>query len=144
MRHLFSGFSKRITDLTGRPIAFIVAFVLVLCWAISGPMFDYSEDWQLTINTGTTIVTFLMVFLIQNAQNRDAHALQIKLDELIRVTEGAHTALLDLEELDDEELCAIRARYEAIAAQSRALMEKGGDDTNVPHVEFPFGKNQPK
>lgn len=141
MRHLFTRFAKRITDITGRPVAFLVALGVVLGWAATGPMFDFSETWQLVINTGTTVVTFLMVFLIQNAQNRDTHALQIKLDELIRVTEGAHTALLDLEELEDSEIRAIQSIYEQIAAESRTLMDTGGDDTHVPHIEFP---NAPK
>ena len=140
MRHLFTSFAKAITDFTGRPLAFILALTTVIVWAVTGPLFGYSETWQLVINTGTTIITFLMVFLIQNAQNRDTHALQIKLDELIRVTKGAHTALLDLEELEDDELCAIQKTYEKIAAESRKIMDKGGDDTNVPHIEFPKGK----
>ncbi len=137
MHHLFSGFAKAIADWTGRTIAFGLALVIVIVWATTGPIFDYSDTWQLVINTGTTIVTFLMVFLIQNAQNRDTHALQIKLDELIRVTEGAHTALLDLEELEDEEICAIRARYHSIAADSRKSMRNSKDDTHVPNIEFP-------
>jgi low affinity Fe/Cu permease len=140
MRRLFNEFAKHITDWTGRPAVFFLAFLAVVIWAITGPIFDYSENWQLVINTGTTIITFLMVFLIQNAQNRDTHALQIKLDELIRVTEGAHTALLDLEELTDEELCAIRSAYEKIARQSREQMKDANDDTHVPHIEFPEGK----
>ena len=137
MHRLFSSLAKKIADWTGRPIAFILATVVVILWAATGPIFHYSDTWQLVINTGTTIVTFLMVFLIQNAQNRDTHALQIKLDELIRATEGAHTALLDLEELEDEELCAIRARYQTIATESRKAMRGGDVDTNIPEVEFP-------
>lgn len=136
-KSLFTRFAKRVADYTGRPIAFCLAFLVVLVWAVTGPMFDYSETWQLVINTGTTIVTFLMVFLIQNAQNRDTHALQIKLDELIRATEGAHTALLDLEELSDDELCEIVKRYEKIAAESRRMMKNENDDTHVPHIELP-------
>lgn len=137
MQKFFNRFSKTIADLSGRPVSFVLALMVVLAWAVTGPIFGYSETWQLVINTGTTIVTFLMVFLIQNGQNRDTHALQIKLDELIRVTNGAHTALLDLEELDDKELTAIRAVYEKIAAESRQLMDDGGDDTAIPHIEFP-------
>ncbi len=137
MRAFFSRFAKTIADVTGRPLSFVLAFVVVVAWAITGPIFDFSDTWQLVINTGTTIITFLMVFLIQNAQNRDTYALQIKLDELIRVTEGAHTALLDLEELDEAQLCAIRQRYEEIAAQSRQAMHRGDNDTDVPHIEFP-------
>jgi low affinity Fe/Cu permease len=137
MREIFNTIAKRTADWTGRPAAFVLAFTIVIVWGVTGPLFGFSDTWQLVINTGTTIVTFLMVFLIQNAQNRDTHALQIKLDELIRVTEGAHTALLDLEELSDEELCAIRNTYEKIAAQSRKEMKNEDDDTHVPHIEFP-------
>ena len=133
--HAFTVIAKSIADFTGRPLAFILAGCTVIVWAISGPLFGFSDTWQLVINTGTTIVTFLMVFLIQNAQNRDTHALQIKLDELIRVTEGAHTALLDLEELEDDELCRIQKGYEKIAAQSRKQMKK--DEDLIPHVDTP-------
>lgn len=136
-RHIFSIFAKKTADASGSPFAFILAFMTIIVWGITGPMFGFSDTWQLVINTGTTIVTFLMVFLIQNAQNRDTHALQIKLDELIRVTEGAHTALLDLEELEDREICEIRARYQKIAAESRQMMDKGEEDTHVPHIEIP-------
>lgn len=141
MRHVFTGFAKAIADFTGRPIAFMLALGTVITWAITGPMFGFSDTWQLVINTGTTIVTFLMVFLIQNAQNRDTHALQIKLDELIRVTKGAHTALLDLEELSDDELCRIQKTYEKIASESRKSMK---DDTGVPHIEFPHPQKKQK
>lgn len=134
-KHIFTKIAKGIADFTGRPLAFILAGGTVIVWAISGPLFGFSDTWQLVINTGTTIVTFLMVFLIQNAQNRDTHALQIKLDELIRVTEGAHTALLDLEELEDKELCDIQRGYEKIAAQSRKQMKS--DDSLIPHIDTP-------
>ena len=135
-RHgLFAKIAKKTADWTGRPQAFGIAFSVVLVWAISGPLFNYSDTWQLVINTGTTIVTFMMVFLIQNAQNRDTRALQIKLDELIRVTEGAHTALLDLEELGDDELHHKLVCYQKIAAESRKLMKAGEADTHVPSVE---------
>lgn len=134
----FTNFARHTVDATGHPLAFAVAFLTVLVWAVSGPMFGYSETWQLVINTGTTIITFLMVFLIQNGQNRDTRALQLKLDELLRVTKGAHTGLLDLEELSDDELCKIQSVYEKIAAQSR---KANVDDTNVPHIEFPEGFN---
>jgi len=133
----FSTVAKRIADCTGNPIAFGMAALIVAVWAITGPLFQYSDTWQLVINTGTTIVTFLMVFLIQNAQNRDTRALQLKLDELIRVTEGAHTALLDLEELDDTQLGKIQKSYEKIASQSRREMKNHADDTHVPHIELP-------
>ena len=90
-----------------------------MVWAVTGPLFGFSDTWQLVINTGTTIVTFLMVFLIQNTQNRDTEAIQLKLDELIRATQGAHNALLDLEELEDDTLDAFRAKYQALAKAAR-------------------------
>ena len=95
-------------------------------------MFRFSDTWQLVINTGTTIITFLMVFLIQNTQNRDTEAIQVKLDELIRATRGAHNALLDLEELEEESLDAFRARYQALAAAARVELDKGNQDTGTP------------
>lgn len=115
----FTRFAKRISTLTGRPVTFILALVVIAAWAITGPLFGFSDTWQLVINTGTTIVTFLMVFLIQNTQNRDTEALQIKLDELIRVQREANNALLDLEELDDDELDRIRQVYLELARRER-------------------------
>ena len=110
---------------------------LILGWACTGPLFGFSDTWQLVINTGTTIITFLIVFLIQNTQNRDAEAIQVKLDELIRVIEGAHNGLLDLEELEEEELDSIRADYTRLAARARADLRRGLRDTGVPDVEEP-------
>src|SRR5438093_8851776 len=101
-------------------------------WAVTGPLFGFSDTWQLAINTSTTIITFLMVFLIQNTQNRDTAALQIKIDELIRATEGAHNALLDLEELDDDILYRLRTRYERFATQAREGLVRGKKDTDRP------------
>ncbi len=115
----FTRFAKKTSTFTGRPATFIVAVLIILVWAITGPLFDYSDTWQLVINTSTTIITFLMVFLIQNTQNRDTEALQIKLDELIRAQQEANNALLDLEELDDDELDRIRAVYLALAKKER-------------------------
>lgn len=135
---IFTTFARKTVDLSGHPLTFALALTVVVVWAISGPVFGFSETWQLVINTGTTIITFLMVFLIQNGQNRDTRALQLKLDELLRVTKGAHTGLLDLEELSDKELCQIQAVYEKIAAESR---KADVDDTEVPHIEFPQGFN---
>ena len=105
----FTVFAKATAMVTGRPLAFLMAVGVIVIWVVTGPMFQYSDTWQLVINTGTTIVTFLMVFLIQNTQNRDSEAIQIKLDEIIRALEGAHNALLDLEELEEEDLNRIRA-----------------------------------
>ena len=115
-------------------MTFILAVATIVVWAVTGPLFAYSNGWQLVINTGTTIVTFLMVFLIQNTQNRDTEALHVKLDELIRASRGAHNALLDLEELDEEELDLIRADYEELARKARGDLEGGGADTDVPEV----------
>ena len=114
--------------MSGRPATFMAAGLLILAWIVSGPIFRFSDTWQLMINTTTTIVTFLMVFLIQNTQNRDTEAMHIKLDELIRVTEGAHNALLDLEEMEPVQLDALRERYEQLASESRRALKQGGDD----------------
>lgn len=119
---------------TGHPATFLLAFLTIVVWAVTGPIFAFSNTWQLIINTSTTIITFLMVFLIQNTQNRDSQAVQLKLDELIRVTRGAHNALLDLEELEDEELALIRQRYGALAARARVGLKAGEVDTDTPEV----------
>lgn len=128
----FTRFAKKASQLSGQPAAFALAAGTILVWAITGPIFGFNETWQLVINTGTTIVTFLMVFLVQNTQNRDTAALHIKLDELIRVTQGAHNALLDLEELDQEELDKFRAKYEKLAASARTQLSRGIQDTDSP------------
>jgi low affinity Fe/Cu permease len=109
--------------ITGRPITFTLAVALIAAWMITGPIFHFSDTWQLVINTATTIVTFLMVFVIQNTQNRDTEAMQVKLDELIRATKGAHNALLDLEELEEDQLDQFRARYETLACEARNELE---------------------
>ena len=128
----YSMLAKRAARLSGRPATFALALLVIVIWAITGPVFGFSDTWQLIINTGTTIVTFLMVFLIQNTQNRDTEAMHVKLDELIRATRGAHNALLDLEELDEKTLEAFRARYEALALSARGTIAKGGLDTDTP------------
>jgi low affinity Fe/Cu permease len=133
-RSRFTHFAKATARVTGRPAAFIVAVVVILTWLVTGPLFQYSDTWQLVINTGTTVVTFLMVFLIQNTQNRDAEAVQVKLDELLRATKGAHNALLDLEELEQLELDHIRAGYGRLARDARADLRRGELDTGAPEV----------
>jgi low affinity Fe/Cu permease len=108
--------------------------LIIVVWALTGPIFGFSDTWQLVINTGTTIVTFLMVFLIQNTQNRDSEALQLKLDELIRATNGAHNGLLDLEELTEDDLNRIKACYESLARKAREDLKRGLKDTEAVEV----------
>ncbi len=112
----------------------MLAVIVILLWVITGPIFDYSDTWQLVINTGTTIITFLMVFLIQSTQNRDTEAIQIKLDELIRSTSGAHNALLDLEDLEEEALDEFRRRYQILAQAARKDLDGGSKDTGTPET----------
>ena len=127
--------AQKASAAAGRPVTFLIAVGIVVVWALLGPVFGYGDTWQLAINTTTTIITFLMVFLIQSTQNRDTAALQIKLDELIRSVEGAHNALLDLEELDDDMIARVKARYEHLATKARAELADGGFDTGRPEVE---------
>jgi low affinity Fe/Cu permease len=134
----FTRFAKWTARMSGRPATFALAVAVILGWATLGPVFGFSDTWQLVINTGTTIVTFLMVFLIQNTQNRDSEAIQIKLDELIRAIEGAHNALLDLEELEETELDEIRGSYTALAKRARDALDDGVTDTDCP--EFTVGR----
>jgi low affinity Fe/Cu permease len=133
----FASLARHIATQLGRPGAFGFACLVVLLWAATGPLFGYSDTWQLVINTSTTIVTFLMVFVIQNTQNRDTAAIQIKLDELIRATQGAHNAILDLEQLDEDQLCRYLKRYEALAAAARERLRKGRIDTDAPEIKPP-------
>jgi low affinity Fe/Cu permease len=116
---MFTRFAKTASHFAGRPAAFLIAVMIILIWALTGPAFGFSDTWQLVINTGTTIITFLMVFLIQNTQNRDAEAMHLKLDELIRAIEGAHNALLDLEELEEKDLDRLRSNYFNLAKAAR-------------------------
>jgi len=118
----------------GHPWAFGAALLVIIGWAVTGPLFAFSDTWQLVINTGTTIITFLMVFLIQNTQNRDSSAIQLKLDELIRSTRGAHNALLDLEELTQEELNGFLQTYQRLAHQGRKRVREGWKDTDTPEI----------
>ena len=131
-RSQFTRFAKGTARVTGRPSAFLLAVGVILVWLITGPLFHFSDTWQLVINTGTTVITFLMVFLIQATQNRDAEAVQVKLDELLRATAGAHNALLDLEELEEHELDQILDGYCRLAESARANLRSGGRDTDAP------------
>ncbi len=131
----FTRFAKWTASATGHPSTFVFAVLVIVAWATTGPIFGFSDTWQLVINTGTTIVTFLMVFLIQNTQNRDSEAIQVKLDELIRVMEGAHNALLNLEELDEKELDLIRVNYLKLAEEARKDLQQWKFDTGVTEVE---------
>ena len=133
-RSWFTRFAKWTSHVSGSPAAFALALGTIAVWALTGPVFGYSDTWQLVINTGTTIVTFLMVFLIQNTQNRDSQAIQVKLDEIIRCTNGAHNALLNLEELEEDELRAICSEYVKIAERAREAIRHGKSDTGTPAV----------
>jgi low affinity Fe/Cu permease len=130
----FGRFARWTARAAGHPLAFLAAVLIIVGWALTGPIFGFSDTWQLVINTGTTIVTFLMVFLIQNTQNRDSAAVQLKLDELIRAASGAHNALLDLEELAEGDLERLRARYEELARRAREELRGGVADTGTPDV----------
>ena len=131
----FSYLARRIAIFAGRPVVFLAAVLLIVLWALAGPLFGFSDTWQLVVNTTTTIITFLMVFLIQNTQNRDTAAIQLKLDELIRATQGAHNALLNLEELDDEQFESYRRSYEKLAAAALKKLEAGELDTDSPEIK---------
>jgi low affinity Fe/Cu permease len=132
----FSRFARWTARATGHPTSFVLALTVILIWLVTGPLFGFSDTWQLVINTGTTIVTFLMVFLIQNTQNHDSAAVQLKLDELIRSGQSAHNALLNLEELTDEELDRLRAYYAELARLAHEQLRKGGRDTGTPDAPF--------
>src|SRR3954462_11887088 len=134
-RSWFTRFAKWTARMAGRPVAFVAAVGVIALWGFTGPLFGFSDTWQLVINTGTTIITFLMVFLIQSTQNRDSEAIQVKLDELIRLSKGGHNALLDLEELEEEELDRIRAGYHKIAEEARNRVRRGLGDTGVPELK---------
>ena len=127
----FTRFAKWTSHAAGHPATFVIAVLIILVWAATGPIFGLSDTWQLVINTSTTIITFLMVFLIQNTQNRDSTATQLKLDELIRATRGAHNGLLDVEELSDADLAMVRASFQALARASREGLMQGLKDTGT-------------
>src|SRR5881628_2476215 len=127
-RNRFERFARAAARATGGATAFAIALLLIAIWLITGPIFHFSDTWQLVINTATTIITFLMVFLIQNTQNRDSEAMQIKLDELIRATKTAHTVVLDIEELSEKELDELKRCYEKLAKEALAKMRAGKSD----------------
>ncbi len=128
----YAQFAKSASRFCGRPRIFALALAVIAIWLVTGPIFGFSDTWQLVINTGTTIITFVMVFLIQNTQNRDTEAIQVKLDELIRATSGAHNALLDLEELEEDALDDFRRKYQRLAASAREDLDRGSRDTGTP------------
>lgn len=134
---VFNRSAKWVARATGHPSGFALAVLVVLVWLTTGPLFRFSDTWQLVINTATTIVTFLMVFLIQNTQNRDSEAMQLKLDELIRATAGAHTALLDIEELSEADLDRMKTVYVELAQKARENLRRGRKDTGTPPVRTP-------
>lgn len=123
IREGFRRFSQRTSQSVGSPAAFVVAFGVVLVWAATGPFYHFSDTWQLVINTGTTIVTFLMVFLIQNTQNRDARAMHLKLDELIRAVKGARNKLVNLEEMTDEELDRLHEQFQVVCGARKSCKQ---------------------
>src|SRR3954468_24517498 len=133
-KNSFQRFARFAARATGRPLAFGIALCAVLVWAILGPIFHFSDTWQLVINTATTIITFLIVFLIQNTQNRDSEAVQIKLDELLRATKGCHNAVLNIEELSEDELDEIKKEYAQIARKAIAGLRSGKPDVGTPEV----------
>jgi len=130
----FAQFTRWVSNVTGTSRAFVIAVLVILAWAITGPVFGFSDTWQLVINTATTIVTFLMVFLIQNTQNRDSTAVQLKLDELLRATDGAHNALMDLEESAQADLDVMRGDYQELARDARKGPRQRSRATGTPEV----------
>jgi low affinity Fe/Cu permease len=138
----FTRISKWTCHTAGRPATFAAAVLVILVWAVTGPAFHYSDTWQLFINTGTTVVTFLMVFLIQNTQNRDAAAMQIKLDELIRALQGAHNELVNLENMSDEELERMKAHYTRLAERARAKLGDRGEYSDEDEDQAEMGNSR--
>jgi low affinity Fe/Cu permease len=128
----FGRFATLAAHASGHPATFILAVIIILGWGVTGPLFGFSDTWQLVINTGTTIITFLMVFIIQNTQNRDSAAIQLKLDEIIRSLDTANNALLNMEELDEKDLEEIRARYLRLAEEARNKLRKRSSLVHPP------------
>lgn len=131
MTHMYEGLAKQAAKYSGRPVTFLIATLVVIVWAVSGPIFHYSDTWQLVINTGTTIITFLMVFLIQSTQNTDTTAIQLKLDELIRVKQAADNSLLNLEDMDAASLEKFREKYLKLAKEACEKIEEKADVQKV-------------
>ncbi len=127
MSEAFRKFASKTSAATGSAWAFLAAVTLILVWALTGPLFHFADVWQLVINTGTTIITFLMVFLIQNTQNRDSTAMHLKLDELLLAIEGARTGLVDLENMSDEELKGLQAEFAQLRAEADDVVERVAD-----------------
>ena len=123
MNEIFRKFANKTSEIVGSPWAFITAVAIIVVWSVTGPIFGFSDTWQLVINTGTTIITFLMVFLIQNTQNRDAKAIHLKLDELLRGVEGARTSMVDLEDLSDEDLKKLQEDFQRLRERSPNLVD---------------------
>lgn len=136
LKESFVRISQRIAELTGHPFTFIGALAVIIVWAVCGPIFGFSDTWQLIINTSTTIITFLMVFLIQSTQNRDTEALHLKLDELIRATQGAHLVLMDIEKLDESGFQAFRRTYDKMAEDARESLERGELEMDCPEIQL--------
>jgi len=130
----FSSFAEKAASLAGTPLAFVGAIGFVLAWAAVGPIFAYSPGWKMVMGEAPAIITFLLVFLIQNSQNRETRALQLKLNELIRATKGAHTMMLNLEKLTEAELKIMCGEYELLAQEARKRLSRGQTDQHVPEI----------
>jgi low affinity Fe/Cu permease len=133
MNEFFRKFAHKVSAVVGSAWAFVIAVTTIVIWAVTGPIFDFSDTWQLVINTGTTIVTFLMVFLIQNTQNRDAKAIHLKLDELIKGLKGARTSMVDLEDLTDEELEKLQQEFQRLHERYNSRNQNGNGQANTKH-----------
>ena len=131
----FTSFANHTARAAGHHLTFALAVLIILAWAVTGPVFGFSDTWQLIINTGTTIVTFLMVFLIQNTQNRDSAAMHLKLDELIRAVDGAREALINSEDLEDRDLRAMQKRYKALAEKAQDALEEDDLEAAAEHID---------
>jgi low affinity Fe/Cu permease len=139
MNEIFRKFANRTSEAVGSPWAFGAAAIIIIVWAVTGPLFGYSDTWQLIINTGTTIVTFLMVFVIQNTQNRDAKVIQLKLDELLRAVTDARDELIDLEDLSDEDLASLQTEFKHIHEKHAVLLK---DDLAIVEGEIKKRRQQ--